>query len=326
MEQYHQLIKSILTNKYSGYKQNRTGIDTISYFGPQTEYDLSEGFPLMTTKKLFFRGVVEELLWFFRGEDNIKSLQEKDVHIWDEWAREDGGVGPIYPVQWRKWKTPYETEGTDQIAQVTDKLKNDPNSRRIILSAWNIADLKKMVLPPCHLIAQFNVMKENVDCKLFQRSADTALGVSFNIASYALMTYIFAQQTGRKPGRLIHTFGDAHIYCGKGRRGSFYEKNIDKLKKMISEANKPEDYLEIKEWIEKMAPKDEYEDVRKKDGHIIGKAGYDHIPGLLKQITREPLPLPRIKIAEKTLEELAYEDFTLINYQYYPAIYFRIVE
>ena len=325
MRQYLDLVKQILTSKYSRYKPSRTGIDTISLFGPQTEYDLSEGIPLMTTKKLFVRGVIEELLWFFRGEDNIKSLQEKDVHIWDEWAKEDGSVGPIYPVQWRRWKTPYETEGTDQIAQVIDLLKNNPDSRRIILNAWNIADLKKMRLPPCHLMAQFNVADGKLDCKLFQRSGDFGLGVGFNAFSYGLMTHIFAQEAGLEVGRFIHTFGDAHIYCGKkAERGKFYKENLDELKERISQAKRPVDYLETKEWIEKKAPEDEYEEVAKKDETVIGKAGYDHIPGLLEQSTREPLSLPRIEIAKKSLERLTCEDFKIIGYQSYPPLYFRV--
>lgn len=325
MRQYLELVKNVLTNKFSNYKPNRTGVSTISYFGPQTEYDLSEGFPLVTTKKLFIKGMIEELLWFFRGGDNIKSLQEKDIHIWDEWAKEDGSVGPVYGVQWRTWTTPYETEGTDQIAQIINQLKNDPNSRRIILNAWNIADLKKMALPPCHLMAQFNVGESALDCMLIQRSADIALGVPFNIASYALMTYIFAQEAGLKPGRLIHNFGDAHIYCGKEEgRGNFYMENIDELKKRISQANRPEDFLEIREWIEKSTVPDDYQEVKKKDGSVIGKAGYDHVPGLLEQLTREPKPLPKIKIAQKSLEDLSYEDFSVTGYQAHPALYFRI--
>lgn len=202
---YHQLLLDIL--EYGDEREDRTGTGTVSLFGWQGTYDISENFPAVTTKRLFFKGVVAELLWFLRGETNVKFLQDHGVHIWDAWADEDGELGPVYGKQWRRWND------QDQIANVIESIKENPESRRHIVSAWNVAELDEMALPPCHLLFQFYVRRgQYLDCQLYQRSADAFLGVPFNIASYSLLTHIVSDLTGLKPGRFIHSIGDAHIY------------------------------------------------------------------------------------------------------------------
>ena len=209
MRQYLDLLEYILNNGIE--KADRTGTGTLSVFGYQMRFDLSHGFPLLTTKKLHLKSVIYELLWFLRGESNIKYLQEHDVSIWDEWADEAGELGPVYGVQWRYWRT---AEGAviDQISQVIDRIKQDPNSRRLIVNAWNVGEIPKMALPPCHLLFQFYVADGNLSCQFYQRSADVFLGVPFNIASYALLTMMVAQVCGLAVGDLIQTMGDTHLY------------------------------------------------------------------------------------------------------------------
>ena len=192
-------------------KGDRTGTGTRSLFGLQMRFDLAEGFPLVTTKKLFTKAIVYELLWFLRGDGNARWLQERGVTIWDEWARDNGDLGPVYGVQWRSWPTP-DGGAIDQIAQVVRQLKTDPDSRRIIVSAWNVADIPKMALAPCHAFFQFYVSERRLSCQLYQRSADIFLGVPFNIASYSLLTHMLAQQCDLEPGEFIWTGGDCHIY------------------------------------------------------------------------------------------------------------------
>jgi len=192
-------------------KEDRTGTGTSSLFGYQMRFDLSAGFPLLTTKKLHLRSIIHELLWFLRGDTNIAYLNDHGVTIWDEWAREDGSLGPIYGAQWRSWKT-RSGETVDQIAQVIEQIRRDPDSRRLIVSAWNPGELPLMALPPCHLLFQFYVAEKRLSCQLYQRSADVFLGVPFNIASYSLLTLMVAQVTGLLPGDFVHTIGDAHLY------------------------------------------------------------------------------------------------------------------
>lgn len=209
MQQYHDLLQHILDNGTK--KEDRTGTGTISVFGYQMRFDLSEGFPCVTTKKLHLRSIIHELLWFLQGDTNIKYLKENKVSIWDEWADENGDLGPVYGYQWRNW--PDGHGGTiDQITKLVDSLKNNPDSRRHIVSAWNVADVDNMALPPCHTLFQFYVADGKLSCQLYQRSADTFLGVPFNIASYALFTMMLAQVCNLEPGDFVHTFGDAHIY------------------------------------------------------------------------------------------------------------------
>lgn len=192
-------------------KEDRTGTGTISVFGHQSRYDLQEGFPVITTKKLHLRSIIYELLWFLKGDTNIKYLTDNGVKIWDEWADENGDLGPVYGHQWRSWPAP-NGKHIDQITQVIDQLKNNPNSRRIIVSAWNVGEIENMALPPCHAFFQFYVADGKLSCQLYQRSADVFLGVPFNIASYALLTMMMAQVCGLQPGEFIHTLGDAHLY------------------------------------------------------------------------------------------------------------------
>jgi len=192
-------------------KDDRTGTGTRSVFGYQMRFDLADGFPAVTTKKLHLRSIIHELLWFLRGDTNVAYLHEHGVSIWDEWADENGDLGPIYGYQWRSWPTP-DGRHIDQIGQAISQIRNNPDSRRIIVSAWNVADVENMALPPCHAFFQFYVADGRLSCQLYQRSADIFLGVPFNIASYALLTCMMAQVTGLKPGEFIHTFGDAHLY------------------------------------------------------------------------------------------------------------------
>ena len=209
MKQYHELMRRILDEGVE--KSDRTGTGTLSVFGHQTRFDLSEGFPALTTKKLHLRSIIHELLWFLQGDTNIAYLKENGVRIWDEWADEDGNLGPVYGYQWRSWPAP-NGEHIDQISQVIDQIKNNPDSRRIIVSAWNVGEIPNMALPPCHAFFQFYVADGKLSCQLYQRSADVFLGVPFNIASYSLLTLMVAQVCDLEPGDFVHTLGDAHLY------------------------------------------------------------------------------------------------------------------
>ena len=209
MKQYLNLLDHILEN--GTQKGDRTGTGTISTFGHQMRFDLSEGFPCLTTKKLHLRSIIHELLWFLKGDTNIQYLKDNGVRIWDEWADENGDLGPVYGYQWRSWPSP-NGESVDQIKKLVDSLKNNPNSRRHIVSAWNPSFVDDMALPPCHCLFQFYVADGKLSCQLYQRSADTFLGVPFNIASYALLTLMLAQVCDLEPGEFIHSFGDVHIY------------------------------------------------------------------------------------------------------------------
>ena len=206
---YHALLQRILDEGV--VRDDRTGTGTKAVFGHQMRFDLSENFPLLTTKKLHLKSIIYELLWFLEGDTNVRYLQEHGVSIWDEWADENGELGPVYGKQWRSWAAP-NGETIDQITWLRDEIRNNPNSRRLIVSAWNPADVNDMALPPCHCLFQFNVMAGRLNCQLYQRSADVFLGVPFNIASYALLTMMMAQATGLKPGEFVHTLGDAHLY------------------------------------------------------------------------------------------------------------------
>lgn len=209
MQQYLALMRHV--REHGITKQDRTGTGTISVFGHQMRFDLSQGFPVVTTKKLHLKSIIHELLWFLKGETNIRYLKENGVSIWDEWADANGELGPVYGYQWRSWPTP-DGQHIDQISQVIQQLKHSPDSRRIIVSAWNVAEIDNMALPPCHAFFQFYVAEGKLSCQLYQRSADIFLGVPFNIASYALLTLMMAQVTGLQPGDFVHTLGDAHLY------------------------------------------------------------------------------------------------------------------
>lgn len=226
MKQYLDLLREIRDNGV--IKTDRTGVGTKSIFGHQMRFNLQDGFPLLTTKKVFLKGIIYELLWFLKGDTNIKFLTDHNVHIWDEWADENGDLGYVYGKQWRSWEA---TDGRviDQISQVVDLIKNHPNSRRILVTAWNPAEIDKMALPPCHCLFQFYVADGKLSCQLYQRSADTFLGVPFNIASYALLTMMLAQVCGLEPGEFIHTTGDTHIYLN----------HLDQVNEQLSREPRP---------------------------------------------------------------------------------------
>ena len=209
MQQYLDLLRDILENGHE--RSDRTGVGTRAVFGRQMRFDLADGFPMVTTKKLHLRSIIIELLWFLKGDTNIRYLKDNKVSIWDEWADENGDLGPVYGKQWRSWAAP-NGQTIDQIQWVLDEIRTNPNSRRLIVSAWNPADVNEMALPPCHCLFQFNVMDGRLNCQLYQRSADVFLGVPFNIASYALLTLMMARATGLEPGEFVHSFGDAHLY------------------------------------------------------------------------------------------------------------------
>ena len=258
MLQYHQLLQHILDTGVE--KNDRTGTGTISTFGYQMRFNLQEGFPLVTTKKLHLKSIIHELLWFLKGDTNIAYLKDNGVSIWDEWANENGDLGPVYGKQWRSW-TGANGNTIDQISDVIHQIKTNPDSRRMIVNAWNVGELSQMALMPCHALFQFYVADGKLSCQLYQRSADVFLGVPFNIASYALLTIMMAQVCDLVPGEFIHTFGDVHIYS-------------------------------------------------------------NHLDQVKLQLTRTPFPLPQMKLNPevKDLFSFRFEDFTLENYQFHPAI------
>ncbi len=258
MRQYHELMRHV--RQHGHRKDDRTGTGTLSVFGWQMRFDLSQGFPLVTTKKLHLRSIIHELLWFIRGETNIKYLHDNKVSIWDEWADEKGDLGPVYGAQWRSWPA-RDGSSIDQLSDVIGRIRKNPDSRRLMVTAWNPADVDKMALPPCHCLFQFYVADGKLSCQLYQRSADIFLGVPFNIASYALLTHMVAEVTGLKPGEFIHTLGDAHLYL-------------------------------------------------------------NHLEQADLQLTREPLPPPRLLIKREVREitGFRFEDFEIAGYQSHPHI------
>jgi thymidylate synthase len=236
MQQYHDLMRHVLDNGV--LKPNRTGTGAISTFGYQMRFDLAQGFPLLTTKKVHMKSVVHELLWFLKGDTNIAYLKENGVSIWDEWADENGNLGPVYGHQWRSWPAG-SGQTVDQIADVVRDIKTNPDSRRLIVSAWNPADIPRMALAPCHCLFQFYVAEGKLSCQLYQRSADVFLGVPFNIASYALLTVMMAQVTGLKPGHFVHSFGDVHIY----------ENHVEQVKLQLTRTAYPLPRLELNPYV-----------------------------------------------------------------------------
>jgi thymidylate synthase len=258
MRAYHELLRQVL--EQGRFKTDRTGTGTYSLFGAQTRYRLEEGFPLVTTKKVHLRSIIQELLWFLRGETNVHWLRERGVTIWDEWAGPDGDLGRVYGAQWRDWRGA-DGSSVDQIRWVVNEIRTNPDSRRLLVTAWNPAEIHQMALPPCHTLFQFYVSDGELSCQLYQRSADLFLGVPFNIASYALLTLMVAQVTGLRPGDFIHTFGDLHLYA-------------------------------------------------------------NHLEQARLQLSREPRPLPRMRLnpGRRELLEFEYEDFQLEGYDPHPAI------
>jgi thymidylate synthase len=258
MIQYLDLLRLVLDS--GKLKNDRTGTGTYCVFGAQARFPLADGFPLLTTKKLHLKSIIYELLWFLRGDTNVKYLNEHGVTIWDEWADQDGNLGRVYGAQWCDWRTP-DGRSINQIDQVVQQIKTNPDSRRLIVSAWNVGEIEKMALPPCHSLFQFFVQDGELSCQLYQRSADLFLGVPFNIASYALLTLMVAQVCDLRPGTFVHTFGDLHLYT-------------------------------------------------------------NHIEQAKLQLTREPRPLPQMKLnpAVKNIHDFKYEDFQLLNYDPHPGI------
>lgn len=260
MKQYHDLCRHILENGV--VKEDRTGTGTTSVFGYQMRFNLQEGFPLITTKKLHTRSIIHELLWFISGETNIRYLQENGVRIWNEWADEEGNLGPVYGSQWRSFPHP-DGSSVDQLAQVIEQIKTNPDSRRLIVSAWNPGQLDEMALPPCHLLFQFYVADGKLSCQLYQRSADTFLGVPFNIASYALLTHMVAHVTGLEVGDFVHTLGDAHIY----------HNHLEQVELQLSRDPRPLPQLKIVRDVSSI------ESFRFEDFEILGYDPHPHIKG-----------------------------------------------
>ena len=369
VKQYLEHSKEILSSKYSKFKFNeRRGLGRIYLFGYQNRYNLKEGFPLLTTKKIHFKSVAHELIWFLSGKTNIKYLAYNNVHIWDddafnynlkkmvkseifpevfpkyseEWVKakaeyvqkikEDekfaakwGDLGPVYGSQWIHWpkfipvtleingeKKEYYTKdsnGINQLESVIQGMKKDVASARHIVSAWNPQEVPDMALPPCHTIFQFNSDGKQLDLHLYQRACDMFLGVPFNIASYSLLTTIFAKELKLEPGEFVHTFGDVHFYCGAGARAKWYERNFEEFKDKIRNVNNSEDYLKILDWLNQNIPKEDK-----------GKEGMDHVTGIIEQLIRTPKKLPKIIIADKSYKELTIDDFVLENYNPEPTI------
>ncbi|MET3453323.1 thymidylate synthase [Curtobacterium pusillum] len=254
---YEDLLRRVLTEGTP--KGDRTGTGTRSLFGAQLRYDLAKGFPLVTTKRVHFKSVAYELLWFLRGDGNARWLQEHGVRIWNEWADEDGDLGPVYGVQWRSWPTP-SGEHVDQIAQVIEQIRTNPDSRRLIVSAWNVADIPEMALAPCHAFFQFYVNDGKLSCQLYQRSADMFLGVPFNIASYALLTHMIAAQTGLEVGEFVWTGGDCHVY----------DNHVEQVEEQLSRTGYALPTLEL-------APRDSIDDYEYEDFTVVG---YHHHPAI----------------------------------------------
>ncbi len=260
MKQYLDLLNHVIHTGVE--KSDRTGTGTISIFGYQSRYNLSEGFPVLTTKKLHLKSIIHELLWFLTGDTNISYLKENGVRIWDEWADEKGDLGPVYGYQWRSWPTP-EGKNIDQIAQLVNSLKNNPDSRRHLVSAWNVGQINQMKLPPCHLLIQFYVANGKLSCQLYQRSADIFLGVPFNIASYALLTQMMAQVCGLQAGEFIHTLGDAHIYLN----------HLEQVKLQLSRTPLPLPKMKINPEVKNIF------EFKYEDFELTDYQAHPHIPG-----------------------------------------------
>ena len=258
MRAYLDLVRRIMEE--GARKTDRTGTGTLSIFGHQMRFDLSGGFPLVTTKKLHLKSIVHELLWFLRGETNVRTLQAAGVRIWDEWADANGDLGPVYGYQWRSWPAP-DGRHIDQIAQVVEGIRTTPDSRRLMVSAWNVADVPRMALAPCHVLFQFYVADGKLSCQLYQRSADVFLGVPFNIASYALLTVMMAQVTGLRPGEFIHTFGDAHLYLN----------HLDQARLQLSREPRPSPIMALNPAVTRL------EDFRYEDFQLSGYDPHAHI-------------------------------------------------
>jgi thymidylate synthase len=358
VEQYLKHSREILTSPKSKFKGGSKGMGLISLFGYQNEYDLREGFPLLTTKKMSINPIAHELIWFMRGESNIRYLVDNDVHIWDdnafdhnlarmvdekifserperyssdwhkanseyvqrikedsEFAERWGDLGPVYGSQWRKWKA-VDQNGKiiviDQLGEMIENIRKKPTGKRNLVTAWNPGEVPNMALPPCHVIYHATSDGEDLDLLLYQRSCDMFLGVPFNIASYAMLTQIIAQQTGLKARRFIHTFGDSHFYCADGKRSEWYGENMQEIGKRVNSVKERLEYLDILDWVEKNAPLEVGNDGVEREGRFR----QDHVTAILNQLSREPRKLPKLEISDKSFDKLTIDDFKLIGYEH----------
>ncbi|THE66066.1 thymidylate synthase [Salinadaptatus halalkaliphilus] len=338
MRQYLELVDAALSE--GTYKPNRTGVDTISAFSEHYEVDLQAGYPLLTTKEMDgyrWNSMLHEVCWYLSGEEHIRNLRE-ETKIWDAWADDDGRLDTAYGRFWRRYPVPAheahlegeswpddshrwvteEADGRrtfDQLQYVIDTLSESPNSRRLVVNAWHPANAAVSTLPPCHYSFVFNVQGDRLNCHLTQRSGDIALGVPFNIAAYALLTKVIAQQTGFEPGTFAHTVVDAHVYCGRGARGAWYADNLEALQSRLRAVENRADYLDIREWLETDAPPEAEGDER-----------LDHVPGLLEQLSREPLERSTLEVADTSIDDLSDDDITLRDYESHDGIEFAVAE
>ncbi|MFC7140799.1 thymidylate synthase [Halosimplex aquaticum] len=332
MQQYLDLVRTAIAD--GTYKPNRTGVDTLSTFGAHYEVDLQEGFPLLTTKDLSgyrWNSLIHELLWYLSGEEHIRNLRE-ETKIWDAWADEEGHLDTAYGRFWRRYPIPEEgLEGEswpednhrwvnedertfDQFQYVLDTLRENPQSRRIVVNAWHPANATVSTLPPCHYTFVFNVQGDRLNLHLTQRSGDIALGIPFNIAAYSLVTHIVAQRTGFEVGKFSHSVVDAHAYCGEGARGEWYEANREELRERMNAVDERAAFASVKDWILTEAPAEP------------GTENADHVPNLLEQLTREPRDRPTIEVADKPVDDLEYDDIEVRDYDPAPGLDFAVAE
>ena len=338
MDAYQDLVAGVLAA--GTHKPNRTGVDTISTFSRHYAVDLADGYPLLTTKRMDgyrWNSMLHEVCWYLSGEEHVRNLRE-ETKIWDAWADEAGHLDTAYGRFWRRYPIPdgedrlpgeswpdgahrwvTEEEGGrltfDQLQYVIDTLSDSPNSRRLVVNAWHPANAAVSTLPPCHYSFVFNVQGDRLNCHLTQRSADIALGVPFNIAAYSLLTTVIAQQTGFEPGEFAHTLVDAHVYCGANERGDWYANHLDQLQDRLADVDARGEYREVRDWLETEAPTERE-----------GEERLDHVPGMLEQLAREPLERPTLEVADVTIDELAYEDVELVDYESHEGIRFAVAE
>jgi len=332
MRQYLDLVRTALAE--GTYKPNRTGVDTLSTFGAHYDIDLQKGFPLLTTKDLSgyrWNSLIHELLWYLSGEEHIRNLREETT-IWDAWADEEGRLDTAYGRFWRRYPVPDEgldgeswpedthrwvdeDEGTfDQLQYVLDTLRETPQSRRIVVNAWHPANATVSTLPPCHYTFVFNVQGDRLNLHLTQRSGDIALGIPFNIAAYSLVTHIVAGRTGFEVGTFSHSVVDAHVYCGEGARGEWYEANRKPLRERMNAVDDRAEFGSVRDWILTEAPEEP------------GAENADHVPNLLEQLTRDPRERPTIEVADRPIEALEYDDIEVRNYDPAPGLDFSVAE
>lgn len=338
MRQYQELVESVLAS--GTYKSTRTGVDTIASFSEHYAVDLADGYPLLTTKRMDgyrWNSLLHELEWYLSGEEHIRTLRE-ETSIWDAWADEEGHLDTAYGRFWRRFPIPDEpaqlpgeswpkdghrwvTEEADgrrtfdQLRYVVDTLSDEPHSRRLVVSAWHPANAAVSTLPPCHYSFVFSVQGGRLNCHLTQRSADVALGVPFNIAAYALLTLLISKQTGFEPGLFAHTLIDAHVYCGTGDRGEWYETTLDTLQARLDAVESREEFRDLREWIETEAPPEDPDAER-----------LDHVPGLLEQLSRTPRERPQLELGADSIDEFTAADVTLLEYDSYDGLRFAVAE